>query len=214
MPVKDQTHILANYSGLMEEIKTRLSVVRRIVFDGSRGEFAFESYILGELCHLQLRMICETIALGCLLVHGDIAATRAGRMQKAYAADWIINRLAKLNPDFYPIPGEHHLKDGFIEITPPTRPFLTKEKLLNLYNQTARFLHRGTLEGILSPDPKEIDINQIAIWAAEIRTLLDHHLVSLIDPRHQLFVVMQSEGDGKVRTFVVERMPGSPPSSA
>src|SRR5436309_1108319 len=82
MPVKDQTHILANYSGLMEEIKTRLSVVRRIVFDGSRGGFAFESYILGELCHLQLRMICETIALGCLLVHGDIAATRAGLCRK------------------------------------------------------------------------------------------------------------------------------------
>jgi hypothetical protein len=41
-------------------------------------------------------MLCELIALGCFVAHGDIEATKASSFQKAYKADDILKRLARL----------------------------------------------------------------------------------------------------------------------
>jgi hypothetical protein len=116
-------------------------------------------------------MICELIALGCLLIHGDIPATRTKKMQKAYAADWIIGRLEELHPSFYPLPGKQVLDDErkVIEVRPNTRPHLTKAELLKLYAHCGSVLHRGTLKSILSFDQKPMDLVQVAKWAAAVR---------------------------------------------
>jgi hypothetical protein len=118
--VVDRQSILVSYCNLMEELKARHAIIRSILEEARHGRFALSPYILGELCFLQLRMICELIALGCLLIHGDIPATRTNRMQKAYGADWIIGRLEELHPSFYPLPGEQVLDDAgkVIQIRP------------------------------------------------------------------------------------------------
>jgi|SRR5882724_2304781 len=55
-----------------------------------------------EFCYLQLRMLCELIAVGCLVVHGDVEGTKG--LCKVWAADKVMKRLEKLHPDFYPHP--------------------------------------------------------------------------------------------------------------
>ena len=43
-------------------------------------------------------MICELIALSCLTVHGDVPATKAKRLTKAYNADQIVEESGTFAP--------------------------------------------------------------------------------------------------------------------
>jgi len=94
------------------------------------GKTGFPSVIVREFCYLQLRMLCELIALACLVAHGDITAAQPNKLRKAYEADKILAQLATLHQHFYPQP--IRWKDrtaGQLEII-QTGNFLTKEELL------------------------------------------------------------------------------------
>ncbi len=92
---------LPAYAELMAEIKLRTEAIDVVL----GRQVPLRAKIAEELCYLQLRMICETIAIGCLLVHGDISAKKSDLM-KSYKADWIIKQLTELHPRFYPYPLE------------------------------------------------------------------------------------------------------------
>ena len=57
------------YAALMEEVKIRIDVIKIIV---GTTPVPMPSTLMREYCFLQLRMICELIALGCLTAHGEI----------------------------------------------------------------------------------------------------------------------------------------------
>jgi hypothetical protein len=60
------------YCNLTEEIKIRhMSIVAAIQGFAPRQP----QIIISEFCSLQLRLICEIIAIGCLAAHGDIQET-------------------------------------------------------------------------------------------------------------------------------------------
>jgi hypothetical protein len=206
-PIAANEAILTAYCGLMEELKARHAIVHKILNEAKAKKFVLSPYILGELCFLQLRMMCELIALGCLLVHGDVPATRTTRMQKAYAADWIINRLTELQPSFYPLPGVQRVDEvgKVITVEPNPRPHLTKTDLLELYAECGGILHRGTLRSVLAADTKHIDFVRVAAWTAKIAQLLDHHQIPLADERYQVWVIMHAKTDKKVHAVVMQR---------
>jgi hypothetical protein len=203
-----QERVLNSYIALREKLKGRHAIIRGVIADATQRKFVLRPTILGELCYLQLRMICELIALGCLLVHGDIPAARAGRIQKAYAADWIINKLTALHPSFYPVPTDQVLDEtGRVASTVLiAEEYLTKEKLIKLYAECGTVLHRGTLKGILSPAPRHLDMGKVGKWATKITHLLNHHQVPLIGDRRQIWVVMNARDGGNVQWFLMERL--------
>jgi hypothetical protein len=89
-------------------------------------------------------MICELIAIGCLVIHGDIPATQSNRVQKAFLADWIMNTLSALHPEFYPVPVEPEDIPGDLPESRDIKSgFLSKEELIKLYHQCGTILHRG-----------------------------------------------------------------------
>jgi hypothetical protein len=45
-------------------------------------------------------MICELIAMGCLVAHGDL--DHATKLRREWAADRIMEELEKLHPHFFP----------------------------------------------------------------------------------------------------------------
>src|SRR5665213_3618026 len=126
---QDQLRLL--YCDLMEEIKARHSIIENVF----AGKFNLPPFAASEFCYLQLRVVCELIALACLAAHGDIEATRKGKLFKAYNADQIIKDLGRLHPDFYPRPTKQVIDDKGvpIKVTPITSGYLTKEDLLTLY---------------------------------------------------------------------------------
>ena len=187
----------------MEELKRR----RNVVADVLASKFSLPKGIAVELCYLQLRMICELIALGCLAAHGDIPATHSGKMRKAYAPGSILTELERLHPEFYPVPGQRirSSSDGrSIEIRSIQNGYLTKSDLLTLWAECGDRLHRGSIKNV--DRPFVVDFDQIREWDKKILTLLAHHQIQLQNPKHQLWIIMQDESDGRVHGTLFEKL--------
>jgi hypothetical protein len=86
----------------MEEIKLRLDVMGTLVKPEAAS--LIPPWARGEFCYLQLRVVCELIALAALIAHGDIEATRTNKLQALYQADKIVKALSEIHSDFYPQP--------------------------------------------------------------------------------------------------------------
>src|ERR1035437_2556376 len=158
-PFPQQRPLRELYCALMEELKRR----RNIVADLVQQKFPLPVGIAMELCYLQLRMICELIALGCIAAHGDIPATRSGKMQKAFAPGTILPELETLHPEFYPVPGKQIRRpNGKIKLEKVTTPYLTKDELLSLWSECGKWLHRGSMRNITRT--VSIDFNMIVEW--------------------------------------------------
>ena len=146
------------YSALMEEIKIRLGAIEHAV----KGQTHLVGPLVREFSYLQLRMICEVIALGSLVAHGDIDATKANKFRKEYAADKILDQLEALHPNFYPQPAIQAAHDTH-HLVPLTSGFITKPELLALYHQCGDTLHRGNFKKLLSPRTP-IQSNFAEVW--------------------------------------------------
>ncbi|PHY17886.1 hypothetical protein CSW59_13885 [Caulobacter sp. BP25] len=148
-----------------------------------------------EFAYLQLRMICESIALACLAAHGDIAETGTKRLQKA-DADTIIKSLDNLHSDFFPKPSKQPVERdelGVWRLTPITSGFLNKDDLLRLYGECGNVLHRGSMRKLLSGNAPLTDANNPNIWADKIWKLLEHHQIQTIDPNFQIICLMKDK---------------------
>src|SRR5262249_23317562 len=125
-------------------------------------------------------------------------------MRKAYAADWIMNKLESLHPDFYPQAGEEApIVDGLPGINKLESGFLTKSDLLSLYHECGSFLHRGSLKSILSGEERSPNFGAIRAWLNKIVALLTAHQIQLIDPQLMIWVVMNAKHDGRVHANVM-----------
>ncbi|UYO48900.1 hypothetical protein KQX64_23945 [Rhodopseudomonas palustris] len=179
----------------MEEVKRRIDVVSGVTL----GRIAVPQIVAVELAYLQLRMICELIALACLAAHGDVPETQAKRLMKAYNADQIIKSLGRLNPSFYPKPGRQ-VKDaagrvtGIVDID---EPYLTKVELQRLYGECGDFLHRGNIEQVMR-GRRLPTLSHLDAWKCKVVALLNHHQIQLFHPDHQLWTIMQAASDGRV----------------
>lgn len=195
------------YCNLMLEVRERTDLVNAVLL----GTFGLPKLAAYELCYLQFRLICELIALSSLAAHGDIPAAKSGRLIKAYQADAILNALEQLHPDFYPQPGRQIIgPDGKVkEVVPINSGFLTKPELLALYRECGNLLHRGTLRAI--KDRTAGDFAKIQEIVTKIVTLLNHHQITLINPKYAIFVLMKAESDGKVHASLMAKIDPTPP---
>jgi hypothetical protein len=202
MPTEKQRKAINLYASLMEEAKARMAAIDATL----GGKTQLEEIFGDEFCTLQLRMLCELIALGCLVAHGDIQATQTGRLQKEYSAEKICERLEKLHADFYPHPVRqvapnppHHL--GLEDIV---TGYLTKTELVRLVGRCGNVLHRGSAKTLLSP--RVLGPAEIAAWTLKIRTLLDIHWFALVSGEPHYLCSMTGGEDGGVGVeFVPKR---------
>lgn len=195
------------YANLMDEVKVRIDILSTV----ANGRGTLPPVIIREFCYLQLRMLCELIALSCLVAHGDIAALQSHKIGRAYSADEILERMEKLRPHFYPIPVKQTVTLGtprrfnLDAINPSPLP---KEDLLALYGATHKFVHRGTLKRLLSADiPIDLKVNipEIISWAQKINDLLSSHLIA-VNEDHVILCLLRNADDGnKVQVATAER---------
>lgn len=137
--------IIGSYCGLMEEIKRRSMIVT-----GCLSRPIADAHPIYELCFLQFRMICELIALACLVAHGEIQEAKA--LEKHNDARKVLRALERLKPKFYPSPRAQSIDAGKVLNVPIPIPsdYLTKALLLKLYGRCGDVLHVGNLKDIVS----------------------------------------------------------------
>lgn len=182
------------YANLMEEVKIRHASICNVV-NGSSG-IVYE--LAKEYCYLQLRMICELIALGCLVAHGDIRAKKQSLL-KTYAADLIMKELTNLHADFYPTPVIiKRTSQGGIHLDDFKEPYLSKSDLMILTGKCGDKLHRGTIKKILSHKSKPVEnYDDIIRWLNKIIALLNSHKIALHGSGY-LVVTLKNSQDSKV----------------
>lgn len=193
------------YAGLMEEIKRRVDVVQQI----RSSNCPLPKMAAFELCYVQLRKICEVLALACLSAHGEIPDVRSNLLQKTYSADKIIKMLSNIHSRFYPVPGQQRLDPVTqkpVEVINVTSGFLTKDDLLNLYGECGNYLHRGSIRQLLTKREPTLDFEKIWSWIDKIARLLNHHQIQTIQPDIQLWVLMQGTDDGKVCWHIMKKV--------
>jgi len=194
------------YLALMQEVIIRLDAMAVI----SKIHTIPRKLVI-EICYLELRLLCEVIALGCLVAHGDIKLSK--KIENTYEADKIILALGKLKPHFYP-------QACLIELQAPGRKSVTvteadpskhlsKEKLIALWRYTGDVLHRSPLRKF-----REAKRNDRADFAAinaaghSIVSLLQSHWI-VLTPTVGLRVVLKDGTTGQPLAQLLSFSPGS-----
>jgi hypothetical protein len=86
--------------------------------------------------------------------------------------------------------------------------YLTRSDLSKLYAECGNALHRGTLKTVLSRANRAVpDFHRVQHWLQKIVTLLNHHQISLIDAKHEYWVIIHAEEEGRVHGFLMKQMP-------
>lgn len=208
MNQKDQRAVSTLYANLLDEVKVRIDCVDKAV----HGRTSMPGPLVREFCYLQLRILCELIALSCLVAHGDIAAKYSKRLGKEWSADKIIGELTKLHPNFYPQAMRQTIRisgGGWEEEAIHPSP-LPKTELLELYGKCHPYLHRGNVKKLLNSEtPIEIHTNlpEIIKWAQKINDLLSHHFI-VLNPENIMFGTLRNaENKNRVQVGFMKLKP-------
>ena len=205
---KQEVRTIELYTALMEEVKIRIDAFNVTVANQAR----LPSEIVQENCYLQLRFLCELIALACLTAHGDIGATHATKFREEYSADTILNALEELHSDFYPFPTKitrsgnqvtaELLKEGH---------FLKKPELIRLYGRAGDVLHRGKFKKLLSPQPPaKVDIPAVVESAQKIMNLLAIHTIARLSGSPLICILRNLDNAERVQVELLHPGPNPP----
>ena len=210
MATPKQTETISIYRALMSEARYRIEAFNQILTGGT----GLAEALVMELCFLQLRMLCETIALASVVIHEDISEIA---MNKKLATEWhaekIIDALEKLHPHFFPQAVEYrdkHIQGG---VKPNA---ITKDELINLYAKCGDMLHRGTAKKISNyktTKGKQFNVPEITNWVQKIEDLLGIHIiVSFQGTMIIMCSLRDADQNMNTSTIVLEHQDGLSPS--
>jgi hypothetical protein len=193
--------ILRLYCGLMEEVKIRIDTVNFTYHNRDK----LPAGVVREICYLQFRFICETIALACLAAHSEI---KDQAVKRAYEPVKIMSRLEKLNPHFYPQPVEQRRvtdSKGPTIIAPRDINYLSKKELKELWIKAGGILHRGSMIKILREEKFSTDdYADIFEWSEKITGLLNTHWITLVESQKGLYVSLISKETNRTAATIFD----------
>jgi hypothetical protein len=179
------------YADLMDEARLRIHAIR----DGINSRNSWVPRLLQEFCYLQLRMLAETIAVGCLIAHDDVKDKATLKSRKIPE---IIKRLEELNANFYPRGVRFRKNSGGTQIDEYPVPQLSKTELIELWERSGAFLHRGSAKNLVGANGKilNVDLDRVIDYGQKILNLLEQHIISSADNRSHLLAALASEDAG------------------
>jgi hypothetical protein len=209
----------------MEEIKWRLRVVRdkvEPIKEHPGGDMEQQLLDL-ELSYLQIRFVCELIAMSALNAHHSYGLTK--ELLDEWHADQIFAELENINPHCFPV----HVwsgrgDDGVWHFQTSPDYGLTRQHLRQIYGRCGDNLHRGFLRNALTGKEKLYNVNDLWRWTGQIKATLDEHVILFPKEKRVILVnmggdeapvhVLQGEADGPVQVSspfpVPERKPRPP----
>ena len=166
---------VAFYLPLMHELASRIELVGRICNDEYDIPFPYAR----EFVYLQLRQVCELIALGCLQLLGDLPISSSKSIKTEWNAQKIMNLLSKSHSGCFPQCVMRVKSDHGWEIkVNHDSDALTYSEFISLYNECGRHLHRGSIRAIKDAGPLgKSHIEQVFRWHRKIVALMNEHLV-------------------------------------
>lgn len=189
------------YARFMEEIKWRLTEIdRRLVLVEGRERLPASIFEI-EFCYLQLRFVCELIALASLLAHRSYGLSK--ELLEEWHADQIFFELERINEHCFPWPVRvtHGVNKQFHIADDPDR-ILTRSELKEIYGKCGNELHRGRLMHTLTGKQKVYDPNDLIVWLRSIAALVREH--SILFPEEDRAILVNFFGGPNREVRVLE----------
>ena len=163
----------------MQDIVRRTAAIEQIKNMGA----GVALIVVTEVVYLQLRHTLELLATALLAVNEQAIAQLGQPGVRSWHALDILEAIAKVNDDFYPVPTMNGPRDehGVIPIIYKRGDFLTQEKFTTLYNQCGEILHtrnpfaRKSTIRLESREDCEWRLRAADRWRSRIVRLLTHH---------------------------------------
>ncbi len=192
-------HPIALYAQQMREIKRRVEVLDYFLLAG--GHALYKPTTIESMC-LQLRHILELIAFASLCAN----RTAYAAVHKDFASHWnaelLLRDLARVNPDFYPVPEielpsrtpgvkthVEDLKDGF----------LTKDEFVHVYKKCGAMMHARNPFG--SKTGHHYFEKSIPEWRSKLLKLLNTHRIKVLGHPGFWLIHMKEDGDDEVHYY-------------
>lgn len=151
-----------------------------------------------ETTLLQLRKVLELVALSSLVAHKATYQSHHADFKKAYRPKDILDRLGRVHPTFYPVPGRlrRSTSAGVYELdltAIPEKEFLTKTEFSDVYWRCGAAMHAQNPFG----EPLDLDYYNLKIprWMRKIAQLLQVHMVTLFGNERAYVVQMGGPKD-------------------
>lgn len=182
------------YLHCMAEIKERLRVIEKVSNEDIQILFA------KEICYLELRFICELIAIACLTAQGDFKTQRA--FTEEYSPPKIFSALKDIYPQFFPKdaevisqPGRHHVESGH------KLDAYGESDIVSLWNEAGSHLHRASVNHYLKKTfTGTPDLSGVAAHVSGIVRLLESHILPIqTNLKYPLMLLVHlDDGDGRI----------------
>jgi len=195
---QDPMQHIGLYSAFMEEIKLRTGAIDRYMARFKTDAGAVDGFTDAESCILQVRYICELIALSSAAVHNLIGIT--SRIRDSYQPGMIFKLLEGSNKNSFPRavtygagPASYEFNKGEMDLA----------ELKKVYNDCGELLHRGALKHALASNQREYAPEEILGWVNRIKALLNLHVVLMLDAGIVILVTLSNE-NGEVQVALAQ----------
>jgi hypothetical protein len=199
METPEANLIASQYGDFMREIKIRLEAIQGRMVVIKEDLASPTAFLEAEFCILQVRFVCELLALAVLAAHRPLGLK--SDLQKAWNARKIFETLAQMNAECFPKAANFERKDDGVH-GDIVHDKIDRSGLQNIYDQCGEALHRGVLKHALSGRPKVYDIPKIEGWARQLGALLSSHVVLISDLEIVLIVQLNVGPDQHVEVAV------------
>lgn len=191
----------AIYCALMEEIKIRLTAIQYFVDRMKAKPTETLGFIQAESAILQLRNVCELMALAALAAHHPFGLLD-DTLLESWNARLAFRDVAKLSSRSFPQPIRSIIQkpDGtkFIDDNPKGLP--TLRGLMRCYSRCGSLLHRGVVKHAFEKKQKLYDVDWIEEWGVRIGELLVSH--TMVIPEHSFALIVDFYGGAAAEVSV------------
>lgn len=185
------------YRSFMEEIKVRMEAIDRFLKRISDEKGGGDTFTDAEAAILQVRYICELIALSTVAAHGLMGVT--GRILKSWNAEETFKLLEGMNANSFPravrpstaMKNNFELQKGEMDLA----------ELKKIYSACGENLHRGAMKHFFKEARRAYDPEALVGWVNRIKALLNMHVVMILERGIVIYVTLRDENDGVAIAF-------------
>ncbi|MDF1762760.1 MAG: hypothetical protein P1U57_05060 [Oleibacter sp.] len=191
---------IKKYCDLLEELKLRVKTVQDIVNKNVPISSFGEKSFADEFIFLQIRKILELIAFGSMASN----IVEYEKLYSDYKNNWrakkIIERLERVNKDFYPVPLQQTSAGAPLENV--RSGFLTKDDFVFLYDVCSKVIHSKNPYSEIH----KIDIKMsVDDWMHRIASLLWFHQIKLVDSEASWLVYLMHPETNKSHAIMAKK---------
>ncbi|QDH72503.1 hypothetical protein [Brevundimonas sp. M20] len=196
------------YMRLMEEVKGRSRIAAdKILQVRSLPMSEGQKMVETESAILQIRFICELLALSSLALHSGLGLSNT--LRKSWHADNIFTMLSDVNPNSFQTPIVLTRKDDGTFLYDNRKIPLDRYGVKKIYERCGGLLHRGVLKQVLEGKDRAYNLDQLDIWINRIVELLSPHSILFSKQNTCMIVMMSVPPNDRVQAYiVVGKQPG------